>query len=331
MKNMKIKKDMIESAVKALLGIADLKPEEEVVVTTSKKRRDVGSAFFEAAKTLGANAKIYFLPEKNRPLKAVPKDIPFGADLFINAFESFAEETPFRIGLIKAEVGKESRLMHGPGITRDMLRKGGPIDIDYADAQKRATRLIDAFKEARSAKITTPAGTDVTLEIERRGFSNDLKITKGHWGNIPAGEIWCGPIEDKANGKVVCDGSIGDFGFPPSNVEIQVEDGKISKLLCKDTDFQKKLMKALTVDKMASQIGELGIGLNPNAKITGNLLEDEKAGQTVHLAFGHNLDMMGGKNSSCTHRDFLMKKPDLTVKYQNGEERVIMKRGEILV
>jgi leucyl aminopeptidase (aminopeptidase T) len=90
-------------------------------------------------------------------------------------------------------------------------------------------------------------------------------------------------------------------------------------------------LDALLVDEMASQLGELGIGLNPNAKITGNLLEDEKAGETLHLAFGHNLDMVGGKNSSCNHRDFLMKKPNLTVKYQNGKERLIMKNGEIIV
>jgi leucyl aminopeptidase (aminopeptidase T) len=322
---------MIESAKKALKGITNLKPKEKVVVITDKKRGKVGNVFSEAARSFRAEVKIWSLPEKHRPLKVLPEDLPLEGDLFINVFEAHAEETPFRIELIKAEVKEESRLIHGPGITKEMLRKGGPIDINYKELQAKTKELVDAFEGAESAWITTPAGTDIALEIAKRGFSNDLKITKGHWGNIPAGEIWCAPHEASANGRIVCDGSIGDFGFPPSEVEIEVKEGKITKLFCEDKNFEKLILDALSVDEMASQIGELGVGLNPNAKITGNLLEDEKAGKTLHLAFGHNLDMIGGKNSSCTHRDFLMRKPNLKVKYQNGKESLVMKKGEIIV
>ncbi len=37
---------------------------------------------------------------------------------------------------------------------------------------------------------------------------------------------------------------------------------------------------------MAAVVGELGIGLNPRARLTGNLLEDEKGGKTAHIALG---------------------------------------------
>jgi leucyl aminopeptidase (aminopeptidase T) len=72
---------------------------------------------------------------------------------------------------------------------------------------------------------------------------------------------------------------------------------------------------------MARVIGELGIGVNPKARITGNLLEDEKAGKTAHIAFGNNENMPGGKNNSKTHRDFLFHSPTLTVTYSDGSER----------
>ena len=78
---------------------------------------------------------------------------------------------------------------------------------------------------------------------------------------------------------------------------------------------------------MASIIGELGIGLNPMAKLTGNLLEEEKAGETAHVAFGNNFEMPGGQNTSATHRDFLFKKPNMVVTYKDGSTRTVLKDG----
>jgi len=59
------------------------------------------------------------------------------------------------------------------------------------------------------------------------------------------------------------------------------------------------------LDEEARIIGELGIGLNPGAKLSGILLEDEKALKTAHIAFGNNENMDGVQNKSITHRDFL--------------------------
>ena len=85
-----------------------------------------------------------------------------------------------------------------------------------------------------------------------------------------------------------------------------------------------------SVDDMASVIGELGIGLNPKARLTGNLLEDEKAGKTAHIAFGHNTDMPNGQNHSKTHLDFLFYNPTLQVQYLDGSKKTIIKDGEIV-
>ena len=42
---------------------------------------------------------------------------------------------------------------------------------------------------------------------------------------------------------------------------------------------------------------ELGIGTNPNARLQGNVLTDEKVMGTVHIAIGHNaLAAYGGQN-----------------------------------
>ena len=81
---------------------------------------------------------------------------------------------------------------------------------------------------------------------------------------------------------------------------------------------------------MAGIIGELGIGLNPGARLTGNLLEDEKAGKTAHIAFGNNTEMPNGKNKSKTHRDFLFYNPTFEVEYTDGTKKILIKDGEIV-
>jgi len=99
---------------------------------------------------------------------------------------------------------------------------------------------------------------------------------------------------------------------------------------CEDANFLASVNRFLKVDDQASMVGELGIGLNPKARLTGNLLEDEKAGETAHIAFGNNEDMSGGKNTSTTHRDFLFYKPTITVTYIDGKVRDLMRNGEVL-
>ncbi|MBU2564903.1 MAG: aminopeptidase, partial [Candidatus Thermoplasmatota archaeon] len=144
------------------------------------------------------------------------------------------------------------------------------------------------------------------------------------------GEIWCAPVENRANGVIITDGSIGDIGQVKKPLRIEVKDGKIVSLQSDDSELVEKIKELTSVDEMASVIGELGIGLNPNARITGNLLEDEKAGKTAHIAFGNNEEMPNGENNSKTHRDFLFYKPTLKVTYKDGTEKIVIKDGDVI-
>jgi leucyl aminopeptidase (aminopeptidase T) len=187
-----------------------------------------------------------------------------------------------------------------------------------------------AFENAVSAHITAPGGTDVTVRIEDRAFRTDVKITNDNAGNLPCGEIWCGPEEDGADGVIVIDGSIGDLGNVSKPLEITVKAGTITGLESEDQDLVQKVEELVNVDQEASVIGELGIGLNPGAKLTGNLLEDEKALDTAHIAFGNNEEMPGGRNRSKTHRDFLFYKPTFEVTFKDGEKRVLIREGRFI-
>ena len=325
---------MKSSAQNAMIHVLNLIQEDVVLVVTDKHTKKEGEAFYTAAIEYGCKAHIYFLPEKDRPLLKVPSELSSlvdGKTVVINAIKGFSEETPFRIKWMDVVLAtKSTRVGHCPGITKSMMIEG-PMNIDYEKMAISANKMINSFDNAKQVHITAPGGTDIILYIEDRGFSTDVKlIVASHIANIPCGEIWCGPVETEGDGLIVCDGSIGDIGKVSKPLKIFLEKGKIINLESDDQKLVDEVEKLINIDEEARIVGELGIGFNPGAKLSGNMLEDEKALQTAHVAFGNNEDMVGGQNKSKTHRDFLFYKPTMKVTYKDGSSKILLKDGDIL-
>ena len=78
----------------------------------------------------------------------------------------------------------------------------------------------------------------------------------------------------------------------------------------------------------ARNIGELGIGLNPAATITGNMLEDEKAFKTCHFAIGQNYD---GDAPSLIHLDGVVRNPTIVITYKDGSAFTALENGELKI
>jgi len=327
---------MVNGARNALETVLCLQGGDKVLVVSDARKWEIGRAFEHSAREMGADVIYYSLPEEARPLAEIPLDLMKDINdaqksyqIAINAFEGVAAETPFRIKLSTMEMKRGARVGHAPGITKDMMIDG-PMNADYKAISKVANKLMGAFKGAREVHITAPAGTDLRLNLEGRPFETDVLIKNGMIGNLPAGEIWCAPVETRGDGVVVCDASIGDLDMILEEpFSIWMKDGAIERMDCGDEQLLAQVRELTKVDRMASVIGELGIGLNPMAKITGNLLEDEKAGRTAHVAFGNNIDMANGKNDSMTHRDFLFTEPTIKVTYLDGGERTLLEKGEV--
>jgi leucyl aminopeptidase (aminopeptidase T) len=324
--------EMVEGAKNALSTVLSLKKGEDLLIVLDDSKKDIGMAFEQGARVLGANTETYSLSKHVRPILQVPTDL---SDMFkdyrviINTFGSDSRETPFRVQLLYEEIQYKARVGHAPGITTSMMREG-PMKVDYSKIVREADNLMNQFRNVERVHITAPAGTDLTLELASRLWQTDVKIKEGDFGNLPAGEVWCAPVEDGANGVMVIDGSIGDLGSVPSPLTMKLKAGKLVSVECADKAFAKEVMELSKVDDMADIIGELGIGLNPGARIVGVMLEDEKASETSHIAFGNNIDMDGGKNDSKTHRDYLFYKPTIVATYKDGSTRTMLKDGKVV-
>jgi len=336
-----VDKRMVSAGRNALKFVMGLKANEPVLIVTDEECSEVAGAFAEAAKAMKAGTVVtYVIDEAERPLKAIPEDLSSAVEavkrgdrpaMIINTISSKPEETPFRLQLLKNEICKTTKVGHAPGISKDMFTEG-PMTADYASILKKAHMLIKDMTGALSVHITTKRGTDIRFDVRGRSFETDAQINVGGFGNLPAGETWCAPIEDSAEGCLVVDGSIGDMGPPPSPVTFHFSKGKVTKVECKDSSFLKRLEGFIRLDKMSDVIGEFGIGLNEGAKATAfSMLEAEKAARTIHIAVGNNLKMIGGKNDSKTHRDFLVIEPTVIVTFADGITKPLMNDGVIVL
>ncbi len=78
-------------------------------------------------------------------------------------------------------------------------------------------------------------------------------------------------------------------------------------------------------DQNCWNIAELGVGLNPNARMTGNMLEDEGVLNTIHIGIGTSM-MLGGTIKAATHYDLIMWDPTIEI-----DGKIVQKGLNILV
>ncbi len=320
---MPVTRAMIAAAHRAMVHVLSLEPGDRVLIVTDAATRAVGDAFRGAAVDHGCATALWPLAESERPLQAVPRGLAAqleGATVVINALQARNDEIPFRLDWLHRIGGAgKIRCGHSPGITEAML-ESGPLDVDYAGMMAAGERLIAALAGAVSVRLTAPGGTDLVLGVAGRTFLHDCLATAGTPCNLPCGEVYCAPEETRGDGVLVADGSIGAIGQVAAPVRIEVRGGRITGIACADAALLAEVRRLTSLDDEAGVIGELGIGINPAARIVGCMLEDEKAYRTAHVAFGNN-DDFGGRNGSRTHLDFLFHRPVAVATFADGSTR----------
>src|SRR5205823_633010 len=89
------------------------------------------------------------------------------------------------------------------------------MSVDYGLLRRCGARLAAALTAAESCRITSAAGTDVTLSIKgRHAIADDGNLQEpGAFGNLPAGEAYVAPLETFGDGTIVFDGALADYGL----------------------------------------------------------------------------------------------------------------------
>lgn len=333
--------DAVTAARNALEACLDAQPGEYLLIVADDARRAVATAFARGGIELGLWVRHVELPTTDAAREHVPAVAreallaPSRVDVVLNFFRGGGLETPFRIAYLDLERHRPVRVGHCPGTTLDMLTEGALAlsRTEYAAMQARAQRLLQALQGTTRVHLTTPAGTDCTLDVTGRQWWTETRYDWAlrKWINLPVGEVLVGPVESGPaawTGTFVCDFAMGGWpGEIPSPVTLTVREGAVEAVECADADARARVETTLETDAWARRVGEFAFGLNPRARVHEEFVETEKL-PTVHIAVGNNLDYPGvTRNASRTHLDFLVRDPTVEVTDAAGQTRVVMRAG----
>ncbi len=310
---------LIDGARTAIITCMGVKKGENVLILTDTEKEDIGEALFEVAKEVKAEVSIVKMLPRTRHGEEPPKPIAEmmkRADVIIAPTQYSVTHTQARKRANRAG----ARIVTMPGIIKKMMGSGG-MTADFKEVQKDIKRLAKILESSKLLQLYTEAGTDLEVSVSGRKWLKDTGIChkKGEFINLPAGEIFIAPKEGTANGKLVIDGAFWEILEDP--VVIDVKDG-YAKRISGTKEIAKQVSRR---GKEGRNIAEVGIGMNPKAKIIGNVLEDEKVKGTIHVALGDN-STFGGKCKAGIHIDGIIKKPTLL-----ADDRLIMEDGKLKV
>jgi leucyl aminopeptidase (aminopeptidase T) len=317
--------DALKKAARVtLIDCLGLKASDTAVVVTDPPTLEVGEALFDAAAVGGAEPLLAMMPTRKVSGEEPPgaiAELMKSCDVLVLATKYSLSHTNARRAATRGGVRAASM----PGITAEIMAR--TMSADYREIAARTDELIRRLEGAEKLYMTTPGGTDITLNVLCKEFDGDTGILTepGSFGNLPAGEACAGLALEGTTGTAVFDGSFADVGALKNAIKVEFEKGLAIKI--EGGAEAAKLESTLDgAGPAARQIAEIGIGTNDKARVTGVVLEDEKAMGTIHLALGNDLGF-GGTNDVSLHLDGVMLAP--TVK--TDTDITILDNGELLI
>ena len=307
----------VRAVVRDCLGVKD---GEEVLVVANPATQHLGEKLREEASEVGADAVLALMSERASHAAEPPATVAEAmqaADVVLAPTVQSLSHTAAR----KRASENGARCATLPGVTEDMLAR--VMSADMEGLRRKGRAVADALDRAEEAHITDANGTDLRLDLRgRRAIPDAGELTeRGAFGNLPCGEGFVSPAG--GSGTLVIDGSMAGIGLVEEPAELVVEGGHLTSARGGQGMSFMELLTAHGED--GTNIAELGIGTNEKAKLTGEILEDEKILGTCHIAFGASAGI-GGTIQVPVHLDCVVMKPTVEL---DGE--TIVREGELVL
>ena len=312
-----------------VIACLHVQPGERFQALVDEPFADVGIELARAATAAGATSQCVVVPDAARPLRVAWDPLVASLDqtdalCFWFQHVHDGEFEPFRKPLYERALAAGTRVAFGGRLDRSMLEH--EMAADYGEVRARSARLIELIGTATTMRITTPAGTDLTLSVAGRAWKaddGDLSAPSS-FGNLPAGEVFIAPLETSADGVCVidCSCAISGLGAVSEPFRLLFEAGRVIRV---EGGASAAVVWEFiqSAGAGADVIAELGIGTNERARIRGSIITDEKVLGTAHVAFGDNCSSSyGGVNQASIHIDNVM--ADATIE---ADGRVVISRG----
>lgn len=301
--------DIAERVVREYLGVAE--GERFVVVVDQRTDVEIPRELARVAGEIGADTAVVTIgarPRSGAEPPATAAAAMAAADVVLCAASTSLYHTRAKADAQRAGARGVFNAPHRADAWRT-----GAMTADFFAIRRRAERLAELLRATRELRVTSPAGTDLRAVVEGRepmAWLTGICRSPGEVSALPGGEVSLPPLEGTSEGVVVWERVASDLGVLDDPVEIAVRGGRAVDV--GGGSAAHRLRRILDEIRDADNIGEIGIGLNPEARIAEDITEAKKAFGTVHVALGDSANEYGGLVESEVHLDGLVMEPTIT-------------------
>jgi leucyl aminopeptidase (aminopeptidase T) len=304
-----------------------VRPDENVVIVTDEKLHRFAKLVSEAASEIGASVVTCVMPERSQDGEEPPAPVAAAmaeADVIFSPVSVSITHTR----AVRSALDRGARAILMTAYTDEVLTSAGLLETDFEAQAALCKRLGTALRAGKMLRLTSPRGTDLTFSIADRRVNVLTNIPDpGELAPVPDIEVNVVPLEGSAKGTLIVDASVPYLGIGVLDEPISctVEDGFVTTM---EGGVQAAVLRSALEkhnDRNCFNVAELGIGLNPNAKLTGRMLDDEGVLGTIHIGIGTS-HTLGGYVVAPTHYDLLMWDPTIEI-----DGTVVQRGTEVLV
>jgi len=273
----------------------DLRRGENILIVCDPTTTDIGKALHDAASKFSDRVLLIVMPKGRHHGEEPPSPV---ANLMRQQQVVIA---PTKYSLthtvaVKQALREGARVATMPGMTIDMFIHGG-MATDFQHMKKTIGDMGSLLRRRRIVNVKSESGTNITFEVNWRDWKlddNGICNRPRMLTNLPAGKIFIQPREKTMNGTIVIDGS-WEANLVEEPIFITVEEGSITDIKGGTVAAHLRQQLGEAARRLSSKeqegvwiVSEFGFGMNANARLVGNVLEDEKRLGTCYFSIGRH-------------------------------------------
>jgi leucyl aminopeptidase (aminopeptidase T) len=295
----------------------DIRRGENVLIVCDPTTAEIGQSLHEATQQRSDRVLLIVMPKSRHHGEEPPSPV---ASLMRQQQVVIA---PTKYSLthtraVRQAVRDGARVATMPGMNVELYTEGG-MTANFQDVKRRISNIGTLLRRRRIINVKSEAGTDVTFEVSWRDWKlddNGICNRPRMLMNLPAGKVFVLPKEGTMNGTIVIDGS-WDSTLIDEPVEFIIENGTVIDVKGGSLAANIRQSFGEVAKKLKSKdrenvwtVAEFGFGMNPNARLVGNVLEDEKRMGSCYFSIGDNSGL-GGSSHAGIHVSGVLAEPSV--------------------
>ncbi|HET6947169.1 MAG TPA: aminopeptidase [bacterium] len=296
--------------------------ERLVIVTDFERPRSITDLLTTTAALYGLQTVVVMMPSREMGGEEPPPAVAAAmreADCIIVQTSHSMTHTNAEREALKAG----ARVCNIREVDEEMMVHGG-MTADYDEVDRITRKGVTLLTAATRARVTTPEGTDLTLDLTGRpafalsGFARE----PGQFSGLPDGEAAIAPVEGRTDGVLIGPYLIEKIGQVTEPFRMEVRSGQIARV---EGGAQAQQLSAILARKdpgARNFAAELALGTNPACRLIPKSREIKKRLGQAHVALGDNLSLAGTVESA-VHLDIMLLRPTVVL-----DDQIVLDAGD---